>query len=101
MNPEEMEALIQALTETVGELQVRLQQQVLENAHVMARLSAVETDVARRTFRVPRTVVEPTASEVNRGRMFLNEGGSGDADTVKVVLKSAGDTYSLVTVATG
>lgn len=43
----------------------------------------------------------PTPSEQTRGVVYMVEGASGAADTVKVILKSAADSYSAVTIATG
>lgn len=77
MTPEEMEATIMTMQNRID---------ALEHA---ASLVA------------PRAVTPVTASEVTRGRIILTEGGSGVADTVTVILKAAGGTYSAVTVATG
>lgn len=44
---------------------------------------------------------EPTANAANRGKIIRTEGGAGVADTLRVCMKSAGDTYSWVTIATG
>jgi len=50
---------------------------------------------------VPRAVTPLTPSSVTRGRMVLNQGGTGAADTVDVILKASDESYSAVTVATG
>ena len=54
-----------------------------------------------RALVLPRAVTAPTASEVTRGLVYVTFGAAGVADTVSVILKSAGDTYSAVTIATG
>lgn len=79
MTPEEMMTTIRTLQTRVDELE---------------RLVTLP-------LRVPRAVTAVTPSEVTRGRMVLNYGGTGAADTVGVVLKAADETYSEVTVATG
>lgn len=43
----------------------------------------------------------PTANASNRGKFWYSKSAGGAADTVQVCLKSAGDTYSWVTIATG
>lgn len=43
----------------------------------------------------------PTANAANRGRLWYSRSAGGAADTVEICLKSAGDTYSWVTIATG
>lgn len=79
MNEQELTDAVQQLQAQVADLEARLEEAMV----------------------VDRAVNAPTASEVTRGRLFLTEGASGAADTVKVILKSAADTYSAKTVATG
>lgn len=43
----------------------------------------------------------PTANAANRGKFWYSRSASLSADTVEVCLKSAADTYSWVTIATG
>lgn len=43
----------------------------------------------------------PTANAANRGKLWYSKSANGVADTIEVCLKSAGDTYSWVTLATG
>jgi hypothetical protein len=43
----------------------------------------------------------PTADAAHRGTFWYSKSAGGVADTVEVCLKSAGDTYSWVTIATG
>lgn len=68
---------------------------------LMQDVASLSEELSRHRLSVPRSVVAPTPSSVTRGVLFLTEGASGAADTVKVVLKSAADTYSAVTVSTG
>lgn len=51
--------------------------------------------------RVPTVTALPTAREEYRFRLLCVQAAAGAADTFSVCLKSAGDTYSWVTVATG
>jgi len=44
---------------------------------------------------------EPTASSTYRGALYFKKGGSGTADNLLMCMKSASDTYSWVTIATG
>ncbi len=44
---------------------------------------------------------KPSASSTYQGVLWITKGGAGVADTVECCLKSAADTYSWVTVATG
>ncbi len=43
----------------------------------------------------------PTANAANRGTFYYSKSAGGAADTIQICLKSAGDTYSWVTIATG
>lgn len=43
----------------------------------------------------------PTANAANRGTLWYSKSANGAADTVEICLKSAADTYSWVTIATG
>ncbi len=65
------------------------------------RLKAANVEASGRGMVLPRAVTAPTASEVTRGLIYVTEGGAGVADVVNVILKSAADTYSAVTIATG
>lgn len=44
---------------------------------------------------------EPPAGKEWRGVTWISRGGSGVADTMKICLKSAADTYSWKTITTG
>ena len=46
-------------------------------------------------------VARPTANAANRGCLWYSKSASGAADTLQICLKSAADTYSWVTIATG
>jgi hypothetical protein len=46
-------------------------------------------------------VARPTANAANRGCLWYSKSAAGAADTVQICLKSAADTYSWVTIATG
>ena len=52
-------------------------------------------------MRVQSAAEAPTPSEQTRGVFYMIEGASGAADVVYVILKSAADAYSAVTIATG
>lgn len=52
-------------------------------------------------MRIQSAAEAPTPGENTRGVVYMVEGASGAADTVKVILKSAADSYSAVTIATG
>ncbi|HEY1089314.1 MAG TPA: hypothetical protein VGE37_16530, partial [Archangium sp.] len=43
----------------------------------------------------------PTANAANRGTIWYSRSAGGAADTVEICVKSAADTYSWVTIATG
>lgn len=47
------------------------------------------------------TGVLPTAAATLRGALFVVQGAAGTADTLQVCVKSAADTYSWKTIATG
>lgn len=49
----------------------------------------------------PAGVARPTADAANRGTVWYSKSAGGAADTVQICLKSAADTYSWVTIATG
>lgn len=46
-------------------------------------------------------VARPTANAANRGTLWYSRSANGAADTVQICVKSAADTYSWVTIATG
>jgi len=47
------------------------------------------------------TTGKPAASSQYRGTVWITKGEAGVADTVQICLKSAANTYSWVTIATG
>jgi hypothetical protein len=49
----------------------------------------------------PGGAARPTADASNRGTLWYSKSANGSADTVQICLKSAADTYSWVTIATG
>lgn len=51
--------------------------------------------------RIPTAAEAPTPAENTRRVVYVIEGAAGAADVMYVILKSAADTYSAVTVATG
>lgn len=63
-------------------------------SHVMVPYGAYNT---------PFEVVEalPDATEARRGQVIMVPGDTGVADTLRICLKSAGDTYSWKTLQTG
>ncbi len=73
----------------------------LGNSSITKTLLRGDVELDSGGLQLTTTSARPAAGAAYRGMMWITQGGAGVADTTEVCLKSAADTYSWVTIATG